>query len=153
MDPVKLLTDGFSALNEMTQGDIEERIEYLEKLTRAYKSILEIKKLLNAKPPRLGLDFPANGKPVKLHPLYGTIRKGSLIDKIYNHLSLAPGGVTIEMLVKLTNSVDWTYVVTSLKRRNDLFEEITTGVWRLKPNALHDSNVARNEVGNTSLQS
>lgn len=148
-DAIAILADGITVINNWTEGDIEDRIEFLEEAISTYKAILNLKRMIKRKPDDLEIpfeEFISNEK---------RINAGSQTEQIYKYLKpFAENGNNVDAISQNTN-VGINTLRCLLSRRVDLFEWVTTKTYRVRNNALHDTTVESGStpVGNPTLQS
>lgn len=145
MSSHELLVEGFQLLDNLLEGDIEERIEYLEKCLEAYKLILQYKQVLRQRPPGLDLNYDKQDKHV------------GLADILHKYLSNYPEGRKVKVIINETK-LNKDLTRQTLNRRVDLFTRVSYGVYKIRngdANALYDTQVGSRDikVGNSSLQS
>lgn len=146
-DAVAILTDGINVINNWTEGDIEDRIEFLEEAISTYKAILQLKRAIKKKPDDLEVpfdEFICVEKP---------IHSGSQAEILYNYLSTLNNGNTIDFISRDTN-IPINSVRCLLSRRKDLFVWIGPNTYKVKNNALHDTTMesGSSPVEDRSLQ-
>lgn len=145
MNNHEIMTRGITLLDLMSEGNIDEAIEALEKALEAYRLILKYKRAMK----RLPNDF-------MLLPEKVPVSVKSMYDKVYQYLAQFEGGLECkEIAFKLNITIQ--QVRTVMNNHRPLFEKIGDDVYKVKSNehALHNNEVESREdaVDDHSLQS
>lgn len=124
MNQHDILMDGFKLLNNISIGEIEERIEWLEETLEAYKSILSVKKSIKTKP--IEIDIPEKFVEFEVKTKDGIPIKNKLIKFLKDY----PSGVRSKDIA-ITLELNPNSVSTTLSSNRDTFEYINDN-WKLK---------------------
>lgn len=152
MDAHKKVLEGIMLLDSLPQGEIEERIEWLEQALEAYKLILNYKILMRNKPHAMEVPEVTN---VTLKVVESNGHSRNIHERLFEYMRQNDRDISI---TELANVLDVTKsnITSCIQRHRILYEHPSHGYWRVKGQyALRNNEVepGTSEVGDSPLQS
>lgn len=159
MDAHKKVLEGIMLLDSLPEGEIEERIEWLEQALEAYRLILNYKRLMKSKP--AGIEESKSARIEEPKPVQNTnghvyIDSKTLNDRVLEYIrSRGDEGVQISSIAFDMNE-HVTRISACIQYNRRYYDNFKKGWWRVKGQyALHNNEVGSREtqVGDSTLQS